>query len=146
MHFCAITEVFIQFQKTLMLPGHEDWIRGVEWAVCGQYERWIKWNSGLMAVLVFYPPADDLDALQHLSSCGCDICFPEMVVINTKNEDETLYPFKAFFLLVSGMFTWLILKCKQTGVLATCPFQYTTVCIWVRKSWMLFQREESRGK
>uniref|UniRef100_A0A8C9F4V5 Elongator complex protein 2 n=1 Tax=Pavo cristatus TaxID=9049 RepID=A0A8C9F4V5_PAVCR len=24
-----------QFQKTLMLPGHEDWIRGVEWAICG---------------------------------------------------------------------------------------------------------------
>ncbi|XP_057878607.1 elongator complex protein 2 isoform X1 [Melospiza georgiana] len=25
-----------QFQKTLVLPGHEDWIRGVEWAVCGE--------------------------------------------------------------------------------------------------------------
>uniref|UniRef100_A0A8C0UYS4 Elongator complex protein 2 n=1 Tax=Cyanistes caeruleus TaxID=156563 RepID=A0A8C0UYS4_CYACU len=25
-----------QFQKTLILPGHEDWIRGVEWAVCGE--------------------------------------------------------------------------------------------------------------
>ncbi|KAM6135431.1 elongator complex protein 2 isoform 2-T2 [Pterocles gutturalis] len=25
-----------QFQKTLMLPGHEDWIRGVEWALCGE--------------------------------------------------------------------------------------------------------------
>ncbi|XP_004935233.3 elongator complex protein 2 isoform X2 [Gallus gallus] len=24
-----------QFQKTLTLPGHEDWIRGVEWAICG---------------------------------------------------------------------------------------------------------------
>ncbi|NWR14117.1 ELP2 protein, partial [Emberiza fucata] len=29
-------KVFIQFQKTLILPGHEDWIRGVEWAVCGE--------------------------------------------------------------------------------------------------------------
>lgn len=55
MHFYDVTEVFIQFQKTLVLPGHEDWIRGVEWAVCGQYERLIKWISGLMAVLVFYP-------------------------------------------------------------------------------------------
>ncbi|XP_009698023.1 PREDICTED: elongator complex protein 2, partial [Cariama cristata] len=25
-----------QFQKTLILPGHEDWIRGIEWAVCGE--------------------------------------------------------------------------------------------------------------
>ncbi|XP_074003064.1 elongator complex protein 2 isoform X3 [Numenius arquata] len=25
-----------QFQKTLTLPGHEDWIRGIEWAVCGE--------------------------------------------------------------------------------------------------------------
>ncbi|NWR71591.1 ELP2 protein, partial [Centropus unirufus] len=25
-----------QFQKTFMLPGHEDWIRGIEWAVCGE--------------------------------------------------------------------------------------------------------------
>ncbi|XP_059712074.1 elongator complex protein 2 isoform X1 [Haemorhous mexicanus] len=25
-----------QFQKALILPGHEDWIRGVEWAVCGE--------------------------------------------------------------------------------------------------------------
>uniref|UniRef100_A0A8C9MVW2 Elongator complex protein 2 n=1 Tax=Serinus canaria TaxID=9135 RepID=A0A8C9MVW2_SERCA len=25
-----------QFQKVLILPGHEDWIRGVEWAVCGE--------------------------------------------------------------------------------------------------------------
>ncbi|XP_072186030.1 elongator complex protein 2 isoform X1 [Excalfactoria chinensis] len=24
-----------QFQKTLVLPGHEDWIRGVEWAISG---------------------------------------------------------------------------------------------------------------
>ncbi|XP_061304981.1 elongator complex protein 2 isoform X1 [Pezoporus flaviventris] len=24
-----------QFQKMLMLPGHEDWIRGIEWAACG---------------------------------------------------------------------------------------------------------------
>ncbi|KAM4685227.1 elongator complex protein 2 isoform 5-T6 [Amazona ochrocephala] len=24
-----------RFQKTLMLPGHEDWIRGIEWAACG---------------------------------------------------------------------------------------------------------------
>uniref|UniRef100_A0A803Y4R4 Elongator complex protein 2 n=1 Tax=Meleagris gallopavo TaxID=9103 RepID=A0A803Y4R4_MELGA len=24
-----------QFQKTVILPGHEDWIRGVEWAICG---------------------------------------------------------------------------------------------------------------
>uniref|UniRef100_A0A8B9FIF7 Elongator complex protein 2 n=1 Tax=Amazona collaria TaxID=241587 RepID=A0A8B9FIF7_9PSIT len=23
------------FQKTLVLPGHEDWIRGIEWAACG---------------------------------------------------------------------------------------------------------------
>uniref|UniRef100_A0A8C9MXG4 Elongator complex protein 2 n=1 Tax=Serinus canaria TaxID=9135 RepID=A0A8C9MXG4_SERCA len=29
-------EFFIQFQKVLILPGHEDWIRGVEWAVCGE--------------------------------------------------------------------------------------------------------------
>uniref|UniRef100_A0A8B9U4D2 Elongator complex protein 2 n=1 Tax=Anas zonorhyncha TaxID=75864 RepID=A0A8B9U4D2_9AVES len=27
---------FIQFQKTLILPGHEDWIRGIEWAVCDE--------------------------------------------------------------------------------------------------------------
>nr|XP_047935541.1 elongator complex protein 2 [Anser cygnoides] len=25
-----------QFQKTLILPGHEDWIRGIEWAVCDE--------------------------------------------------------------------------------------------------------------
>ncbi|NWJ04994.1 ELP2 protein, partial [Crypturellus undulatus] len=25
-----------QFQRTLILPGHEDWIRSVEWAVCGE--------------------------------------------------------------------------------------------------------------
>ncbi|NWX04751.1 ELP2 protein, partial [Caloenas nicobarica] len=25
-----------QFQKTLILPGHEDWIRGVEWAACDE--------------------------------------------------------------------------------------------------------------
>ncbi|NXL44969.1 ELP2 protein, partial [Podilymbus podiceps] len=25
-----------QFQKTLILPGHEDWIRGIEWAFCGK--------------------------------------------------------------------------------------------------------------
>uniref|UniRef100_A0A672TUY0 Elongator complex protein 2 n=1 Tax=Strigops habroptila TaxID=2489341 RepID=A0A672TUY0_STRHB len=25
-----------QFQKTLILPGHEDWIRGIEWAACGE--------------------------------------------------------------------------------------------------------------
>ncbi|XP_009075425.1 PREDICTED: elongator complex protein 2-like, partial [Acanthisitta chloris] len=25
-----------QFQKALILSGHEDWIRGVEWAVCGE--------------------------------------------------------------------------------------------------------------
>uniref|UniRef100_A0A8B9T7R2 Elongator complex protein 2 n=1 Tax=Anas platyrhynchos TaxID=8839 RepID=A0A8B9T7R2_ANAPL len=24
------------FQKTLVLPGHEDWIRGIEWAVCDE--------------------------------------------------------------------------------------------------------------
>uniref|UniRef100_A0A663LNU6 Elongator complex protein 2 n=1 Tax=Athene cunicularia TaxID=194338 RepID=A0A663LNU6_ATHCN len=35
-HFCDITGIFIQFQKTLILPGHEDWIRGIEWAVCGE--------------------------------------------------------------------------------------------------------------
>lgn len=38
-HFYDLTGNFIQFQKTLILPGHEDWIRGIEWAVCGQYER-----------------------------------------------------------------------------------------------------------
>uniref|UniRef100_A0A803W9P8 Elongator complex protein 2 n=1 Tax=Ficedula albicollis TaxID=59894 RepID=A0A803W9P8_FICAL len=32
-HECLL---FFQFQKTLVLPGHEDWIRGVEWAVCGE--------------------------------------------------------------------------------------------------------------
>ncbi|NXI48443.1 ELP2 protein, partial [Galbula dea] len=25
-----------QFQKTLILPGHEDWVRGIEWAVSGE--------------------------------------------------------------------------------------------------------------
>ncbi|NXG38035.1 ELP2 protein, partial [Dromaius novaehollandiae] len=25
-----------QFQRTLILPGHEDWIRSIEWAVCGE--------------------------------------------------------------------------------------------------------------
>ncbi|XP_062425686.1 elongator complex protein 2 isoform X4 [Rhea pennata] len=25
-----------QFQKTLILPGHEDWIRSIEWAVCDE--------------------------------------------------------------------------------------------------------------
>ncbi|XP_025894159.1 elongator complex protein 2 isoform X2 [Nothoprocta perdicaria] len=25
-----------QFQRTLILPGHEDWIRSVEWAICGE--------------------------------------------------------------------------------------------------------------
>ncbi|NXD16794.1 ELP2 protein, partial [Nothocercus nigrocapillus] len=25
-----------QFQRTLILPGHQDWIRSVEWAVCGE--------------------------------------------------------------------------------------------------------------
>uniref|UniRef100_A0A8C5TP95 Elongator complex protein 2 n=1 Tax=Malurus cyaneus samueli TaxID=2593467 RepID=A0A8C5TP95_9PASS len=28
--------LFIQFQKALILAGHEDWIRGVDWAVCGE--------------------------------------------------------------------------------------------------------------
>uniref|UniRef100_A0A8C9UAZ0 Elongator complex protein 2 n=1 Tax=Serinus canaria TaxID=9135 RepID=A0A8C9UAZ0_SERCA len=34
--FLPGSDVFIQFQKVLILPGHEDWIRGVEWAVCGE--------------------------------------------------------------------------------------------------------------
>jgi len=32
-----------QFQKVLLLCGHEDWIRGVEWATFGQYEILLKY-------------------------------------------------------------------------------------------------------
>lgn len=33
-----------QFQNVLFLSGHEDWIRGVEWAAFGQYEILLKYK------------------------------------------------------------------------------------------------------
>lgn len=58
----------LQFQKVLTLQGHEDWVRGVEWAAKGKSFHLggsVQWN-GLMKWFPLHPKVNRASLLLFL--------------------------------------------------------------------------------
>lgn len=97
-HFCDVTWRFYSVSENVSTPwpwrlDKRCWV-GSLWSVW----KIIKWNGGLMALLVFYPSSRWPWCTRAPKLLWLCCLFSWDGGSNIKNQDETLYPSKSIFL------------------------------------------------